>query len=246
MIRGRKGGQRSVGGREEPTGPPTLPSLTGTGRHNPSDIARYTLQQLLVTTEILVPPMPRFVGRGSGRRLVGRRSPRLRTASTTHLKVTTHMEGGSGGGGIRQDSTMTPATMMEPAMVAAEFRNRMKPLTQPKKYGAVPAPAGDGSNPWDYSQLLHRRRARIRHAAHFHRRRRAEFALLVMNSCRRLRATHRPSPPDLVQTLIHRIPIILRTKYDRILKELFQELQGREVQPVQMQPLGTFERFSRM
>lgn len=77
------------------------------------------------------------------------------------------------------------------------------------------------------------------------RRRRAEFARLVMTSCHKLRATHRPHPPDLVETLTYRLPVTLRAKYDRILQEVFKELREREVQPVLMKPLGTWERYER-
>nr|XP_053649653.1 uncharacterized protein LOC128700456 [Cherax quadricarinatus] len=67
-----------------------------------------------------------------------------------------------------------------------------------------------------------------------------------MTSCRKLRATHRPEPPDLAHTLTHRLPPLLASKYERILKDLFQELRQREVQPVLMKPLGTFERYDVM
>nr|XP_045615668.1 dynein axonemal heavy chain 7-like isoform X1 [Procambarus clarkii] len=242
MRRGRRAGV-NMGG----TGSvPTLPALTPSGGHNTHDITRFTLHQLLVTTEILVPPTPRFVGRSEDWRLAG--SSHLRAVSAIPPGVITLVESGDGGqegcdgGQANGDGGQASALAALPPPVA-DFRCRMRPLTQPKKYGAVPAPMGDGSNPWDYSQLLHRRRARIHHTKHFHWRRRAEFAGLVMGSCRSLRTTHRPRPPDLVTTLTSRLPSRLTAKYDRILKDLFQELREREVQPVLMKPLGTYERY---
>lgn len=74
------------------------------------------------------------------------------------------------------------------------------------------------------------------------RRRRADFARLVMTSCQRLRDTHRPRPPDLSHVLTHRLPSALKTKYARILQDLFKELREREVRPVHMRPLKQWDR----
>ncbi|XP_068243599.1 uncharacterized protein [Palaemon carinicauda] len=216
---------------------PGLPALPNGGQ-GISGVARYTLQQLIITTEVLVPSTS-FSGvgsRGRGRRLHSSHH------NARHMLPMLRPMNASGeqrnDGASSSNQSGTP--LRDPS---AEFRLRMKPLTQPRKYGAVPAPVGDGSSPWDHSQLLHRRRSRIQKAKRFHKHRRAEFARLVMNSCRKLRATHRPSPPDLANILLCKLPSTLKTKYYRILQDLFQELRQREVHPVLMKPLGTYEKY---
>ncbi|XP_064087240.1 dynein axonemal heavy chain 3-like [Macrobrachium nipponense] len=216
---------------------PGLPALPNGGQ-GISGVARYTLQQLIITTEVLVPSTT-FSGVGSRGR--GRRLHSSQRGGVPMLPMLSAMNGSGEQPNYGVGSSSHSGTPLRDP--SAEFRLRMRPLTQPRKYGAVPAPAGDGTSPWDHSQLLQRRRTRIQKAKRFHKRRRAEFAKLVMNSCKKLRATHRPSQPDLANILLSRLPSTLKTKYYRILQDLFQELRQREVRPVRMKPLGTYERY---
>ncbi|KAK7080904.1 hypothetical protein SK128_017533 [Halocaridina rubra] len=213
---------------------PGLPALPNGGQ-GIDGVARYTLQQLIVTTELLVPNTSYNGGvRGRNRRLqtfkAGQMFPAINVSNSSDERP-------------QNGSSFSQSEYTSPTDPSAAFRLRMRPLTKQKKYGAVPAPPGDGSNPWDYCQLLRHRRSRIQQAKKFHKRRRAEFARLVLNSCRKLRATHRPSPPDLSNALSGRLTPALKVKYSRILMDLFQELREREVQPVLMKPLGTYEKY---